>query len=85
MPLSKTRSRLRRMAAVVEAYTVMRPYYRRVLHTENDNLVCYWPLWEAAGSTAVDESGNSRDGTYNDPTLGQPGIGDGWSVPLFGP
>ena len=71
------------MAAVVEGYTVMRQYFKRVLHTENDNLVGYWPLREASGSTAEDESGNGCDGTYNSPTLGQDGIGDGWTVPLF--
>ena len=83
MARRKTRNRLRRMAVVVEGYTVMQPYYRRVLHTENDNLVGYWTLRESSGSTAVDESGNGCDGTYNSPTLGQPGIGDGWTVPLF--
>ena len=67
----------------MDGYTDMQPYYRRVQHTENDNLVSYWPLWEVSGSTAVDESGNSRDGTYDDPTLDQVGIGDGWGVPLL--
>jgi hypothetical protein len=35
----------------------------------------YWRLGEASGSTAVDASGNSRDGTYDgSPTLGVSGL-----------
>jgi hypothetical protein len=38
------------------------------------NPVAYWRLGEAAGPTAVDETGNGHDGTYfGNPTLGQPG------------
>jgi len=39
--------------------------------------IAYWPLADLSGSTAVDESGNGRNGTYSNVTLGQPGIGDG--------
>jgi hypothetical protein len=36
--------------------------------------VAYWRLGEAAGPTAVDETGNGHDGRYfGDPTFGQPG------------
>lgn len=45
--------------------------------------LAYWPLSESAGGIAVDHSGNSHDGAYNGPTLGQPGIGDGNTCPLF--
>jgi hypothetical protein len=38
------------------------------------NPVAYWRLGEAAGPTAVDETGNGYDGTYfGAPTYGQPG------------
>ena len=33
----------------------------------------YWKLQELAGATAVDSSGNGRDGTYNSATLGSGG------------
>ncbi len=34
----------------------------------------YWPLNESSGTTALDVSGNARNGTYNgSPTLNQPG------------
>src|SRR5271166_1533419 len=38
------------------------------------NPIAYWRLGEAAGPTAVDETGNGHNGTYiGIPTLGQPG------------
>ena len=46
--------------------------------------IAYWPLWEAAGATAeclVDSP--AQDGTYVGVTLGQTGIGDGNTCPLF--
>lgn len=45
--------------------------------------IAYWPLWEASGLTAKDISGNGNDGTYANVTLGQEGIGDGRTCPLF--
>ncbi len=40
--------------------------------------VAYWRLGEAAGMTAVDETGNGYDGTYKfNPNLGQPGAING--------
>lgn len=44
----------------------------------------YWRLGEASGTTADDEVG-SNDGTYNGPTLGQPGLlaSDPDTCPLF--
>ena len=36
--------------------------------------VAYWRLGEAAGPTAVDDTGNGHDGTYcGYPSYGQPG------------
>ena len=45
--------------------------------------IAYWPLWEASGATAEDISGNGFDGAYTGVTLGQEGIGDGNTCPLF--
>lgn len=44
----------------------------------NDNPYAYYRFGESSGTTAVDSSGNSRDGSYiNSPTLGVPGAGAG--------
>lgn len=45
--------------------------------------IAYWPLAEPSGSTAIDESGNSRDGAYSNVTLGATGIGDGRTAATF--
>jgi hypothetical protein len=45
--------------------------------------VAYWPLNEESGSVAYDISGNGRNGAYTGVTLGQDGIGDGGTCPLF--
>lgn len=45
--------------------------------------IAYWPLAEASGTTANDESGNGRNGTYTAVTLGQTGIGDGRTAASF--
>lgn len=45
--------------------------------------IAYWPLWERSGTTAFDYSGNGRNGAYTGVDLGQPGIGDGRTAPLF--
>lgn len=39
----------------------------------DDGPVAYWRLGESSGSTAVDETTNGHDGTYNGPTLGASG------------
>lgn len=39
--------------------------------------IAYWPLNESAGPTIQDASGNGRNGTYTNVTLGATGIGDG--------
>ena len=59
-------------------------YADKVLATESANLIAYWPLWEASGATADNFEGTAaRDGTYTGVTLGQTGIGDGKTCPLF--
>lgn len=45
-------------------------------------LVEYWPLWEPSGSVAYGLK-NGYNGTYSNVTLGQTGIGDGRTCPLF--
>lgn len=40
-----------------------------------DSPLLYWRIGESSGTTAVDSSGNGRDGTYfGSPTLGVPGM-----------
>ena len=45
--------------------------------------LAYWPMAEASGATALDASGNARNGAYTGVTLGQAGIGDGRSSASF--
>lgn len=45
--------------------------------------IAYWPLAEASGATATDESGNGRSGSYSNVTLGVAGIGDGRTAASF--
>lgn len=46
--------------------------------------IAYWPLADASGATATDESGNARNGSYvGSPTLGVTGIGDGRTAATF--
>jgi hypothetical protein len=47
------------------------------------NPIAYWQLNEASGGVAVDSSPNGFDGAYTGVTLGQEGIGDGNTAPLF--
>lgn len=56
-------------------------YANRVAAT---NPIAYWVQGEAAGLTAVDQIlSPQQDGTYTGVTLGQPGIGDGNTCPLY--
>lgn len=59
-------------------------YSEKVLNLATANLLGYWRLQEAAGSNADNFEGTAaRDGTYTGVTLGQDGIGDGLTCPLF--
>jgi hypothetical protein len=60
-----------------------RQYFRKVLSIDPQNLVGYWPMWEASGSVAYDLSPQGNNGAYTGVTLKQPGIGDGRSCPYF--
>jgi hypothetical protein len=59
------------------------PYANRILGLFGSSIVAYWPLWDAAGPTCQDISGHGYHGGYSGPTLGQEGIGDGRTAPLF--
>jgi len=58
-------------------------YYKKVLSVEPGSLIGYWPQWEALGSRAEDLSGRGHHGAYTGVTLGQTGIGDGRTCPLY--
>jgi hypothetical protein len=59
-------------------------YFDTVLATAPANLISYWPLDEMVGdTTTLDYSSRANNGTYLGPTLGQSGIGDGRTCPLF--
>ena len=45
--------------------------------------IAYWPQWEASGTAAVCQVNAAQNGTYTGVTLGQDGIGDGRTCPLF--
>lgn len=58
-------------------------YSQKIISTFGANLIAYWPMDEASGAVALDASGHNRTGAYTNVTLGQPGIGDGKTCPLF--
>ena len=58
-------------------------YMSKVLSIEPANLIRYYPMDEPAGSVSFDRSGKDDHGVYTGVTLGQPGIGDGRTCPLF--
>lgn len=60
-----------------------RTYAQKVLSVAPANLLTYWPLWEPSGTVITDISPNARNGVYTGVDLGQPGIGDGRTSPLF--
>ena len=68
----------------------LRNYTRKIL-TPNpgvgydpSRLILSQPMNELAGGVAYDHSPEGNDGAYTGVTLGQPGIGDGLTCPLFG-
>lgn len=58
-------------------------YFDKVKTIAPANLIGYWPMSELSGSVATDYSGRGNHGAYTGVTLGQPGIGDGRTCPLF--
>ncbi|UCC76453.1 MAG: hypothetical protein JSW37_13255 [Anaerolineales bacterium] len=72
-----------RTRLAIASYAGGAAYSAQVLATRAGNLIGYWPLWEASGSTADDQSSQENDGSYTGVTLGQSGIGDGRTCPYF--
>ena len=58
-------------------------YYEEIKYMLGDDLLAYWMMAEDSGPTGIDSSGNGRDGTYSNVTLGQSGIGDGKTAASF--
>lgn len=58
-------------------------YSAKVLNIQAANLILYHPMNEPSGGTAIDASPEGNDGAYTGVTLGQTGIGDGETCPLF--
>lgn len=58
-------------------------YIDKVLATQPDDLIGYWVMGESSGTLAADSSPQGNDGTFTGVTLGQEGIGDGSTCPLF--
>ena len=62
----------------------VKSYTEKVLGIENANLIGYWPMNESSGAVAINAQGvTARNGAYTGVTLGQTGIGDGNTCPLF--
>ena len=58
-------------------------YYKKVLSLAGSSINGYWPMWEGSGSVSEDISSQGNTGAYTGVELGQAGIGDGRSCPLF--
>ena len=58
-------------------------YTRRIQKMFGPSIIAYWPMDESAGTVAYDKSGNGYNGAYTGVTLGQAGIGDKRTCPLF--
>lgn len=59
-------------------------YVDKLLAIQSASFIAGWPFGEASGSVADNAEGTAaRDGEYVGVTLGEAGIGDGGSSPLF--
>src|SRR3990167_858112 len=58
-------------------------YLQKIIAMFGTSLIGYWPMGDEAGTVAVDYSGNGYNGVYTGVTLGQGGIGDGLTCPLY--
>lgn len=52
-------------------------YHLRMREMHSADLVAYWPLWEASGTTAADLIAGAGAATYDGGELGAAGVGDG--------
>jgi hypothetical protein len=55
----------------------------KVSEIQPADLLAYWKLADASGTTMFDSSGQARHGTASGVTWGQPGIGDGFKAAGF--
>lgn len=60
-----------------------RRYSDKLLSIQRSSLIAYYMGAESSGTTIVDSSGNGRNGVYTGVDLGQTGIGDGRTAPLW--
>ncbi|HAM41544.1 MAG TPA: hypothetical protein DCP69_09465 [Candidatus Omnitrophica bacterium] len=58
-------------------------YARKVRAIFGSSLISYLTMGEGNGVVSFDRSGHGRHGAYIGVTLGQPGMGDGRTCPLF--
>ena len=58
-------------------------YQQKLKDLFGSSIIGYWPGNEPSGSIAYDLSGRGFHGAYTGVTLGQPGIGDGLTCPLY--
>jgi hypothetical protein len=58
-------------------------YRERLKSLFGSSIIGYWPGNENSGLVALDYSGRGFNGVYTGVTLGQPGIGDGLTCPLY--
>ncbi len=70
------------LAATKKALYFPAGYTDKVRNIARDKLIGYWPLSDLAGSVAVDESGNGRNGAYTNAIPGAVGV-DGRSAGSF--
>ena len=75
-PVAAVRNKILVPSAAVQTYS------EKVLATASANLLAYFICGEASG-TVMQEEKNNYDGAYTGVTLGQTGIGDGNTCPLF--
>ena len=59
------------------------PYWKKVRRIALANQIGYWIGGEPSGSVGLDNSPEGNDSAYTSVTLGQAGIGDGRSCPLY--
>jgi len=58
-------------------------YTKRIQNLFGNAIIGYYVGGEPNGAVAIDDSGRGFNGAYTGVTLGQPGIGDGLTCPLY--
>jgi hypothetical protein len=75
--------KLATLTAQTVTNNVAQTYAQKIVALFGSAVVAYWPLRDAAGTQCTDVSGHGYHGTYNGPTLGAVGIGDGATAASF--